>query len=171
MIETDRLTLREHRIEDFAAYLPLWTQRLPGPDGGYRFPPLRDEEVWNRLLRWIGHRHVFGFAPFLVFERASGRLCGEVGFGHFHRGVGPAFDGVPETMWTLHPDFHGKGLAGETAEAAIAWFDAHYPVARTVCLIEPDNVASLRLADRFGFREFGRGEYRGSLNIFLERMR
>lgn len=171
MIETDRLILREHRIDDFDAYIPLWTQRLAGPDGGYRFPPLRDEDVWARLLRWIGHRHVFGFAPFLVFDRASGRLAGEVGFGHFHRGNGRGFDDVPEVMWTMHPDFHGKGLAGEAAAAAVEWFDTHHPSPRMVCMIEPDNVASLKLAKRFGFREFGRGEYKRSLNIFLERLR
>lgn len=171
MIDTSRLTLTEHRVEDFDAYIPLWTQRLAGPDGGYRFPPLRDEEVWARLLRWIGHRHIFGFAPFLAFDRVSRRLCGEVGFGHFHRGNGPGFDGVPEVMWTMHPDFHGKGLASEAAAAAVEWFDAHSPSPRTVCMIEPDNVASLKLAHRFGFREFGRGEYKGSPNIFLERLR
>jgi RimJ/RimL family protein N-acetyltransferase len=171
MIETVRLSLRDHRVEDFDAYVPLWTQRLAGPDGGYRFPPLRDEEVWARLLRWIGHRHIFGFAPFLVFDRASGRLCGEVGFGRFRRGNGPTFDGVPEVMWTMHPDFHGKGLAGEAAAAAIEWFDGHHPSPRTVCMIEPDNVASLKLAERFGFRAFGRGEYKRSQNIFLERLR
>jgi len=171
MIETDHLLLREHRVDDFDAYIPLWTQRLAGLDGGYRFPPLRDEDVWARLLRWIGHRHVFGFAPFLVFDLESGRLCGEVGFGHFHRGNGPGFDGVPEAMWTLHPDFHGRGLAGEAATAAIAWFDSHFPAPRTVCMIEPDNVASLTLAERFGFREFARGEYKGSRNILLQRLR
>ena len=171
MIDTDRLTLREHRIDDFESYIPLWTQRLAGPDGGYRFPPLRDEDVWSRLLRWIGHRHVFGFAPFLVFDRLSGKFVGEVGIGHFHRGNGPAFDGMPEVMWTLHPDFHGKGLAGEAAAASLSWFDDHHPSPRIVCMIEPDNLASLKLAERFGFREFGRGVYKNSPNIFLERLR
>ena len=171
MIETERLTLREHRIEDFERYIPLWTQRLAGPGGGYRFPPLDDEAVWARLLRWIGHRHTFGFAPFLVFERGSGRLCGEVGAGHFHRGNGPTFDGMPEVMWTMHPDFHGKGLAGEAAGAALSWFDTQHPSPRIVCMIEPDNVASLKLAARFGFRQFGRGVHKGSENIFLERLR
>ena len=38
-------------------------------------------------------------------------------------------------------------------------------------MIEPDNTASLKLAERFGFREFGRGEYKRNLNIFLERLR
>ena len=93
-----------------------------------------------------------------------------MGFGHFRRGNGPEFDGVPEAMWTLHPDFH-KGLAGEAAAAAIDWFDANYPSPRTVCMIEPENTASLKLAERFGFREFGRGEYKGSLNLLLERLR
>ena len=170
MIETQRLTLREHRIDDFAAYIPLWTQRLTEPDGGYRFPPLPDEAVWARLLRWIGHRHVFGFAPFLVFENATGRFCGEVGFGNFHRGNGPDFDEAPETMWTLHPDFHGKGMAGEAAEAAIGWFDALYPVPRTVCMIEPDNTGSLKLAERFGYREFRWTEHHGSVNVLFERV-
>lgn len=171
MIETERLTLRQHRIEDFESYVPLWTQRLSGPDGGYRFPPLRDEDVWARLLRWIGHRHVFGFAPFLVFDRVSGQLCGEVGLGHFHRGNGPGFDEAPEVMWTIHPDFHGKGLASEAAAATLSWFDAQFPWRRIVCMIEPDNAASLKLAERFGFREFSRGVYKDRLNILLERLR
>lgn len=170
MIETGRLVLREHRIADFRAYIALWTQRLADPRGGYRFPPLSDEEVWARLLRWIGHRKAFGYAPFLVFERSSGRLAGEVGFGHFQRGNGDDFDGSPEAMWTLHPDFHGNGLAGEAALAAVRWADENIPAARHVCMIEPDNEASLRVAARVGFREFRRTIYRRKVNLLLERL-
>nr|UCK92106.1 hypothetical protein [Citrobacter freundii] len=42
--------------------------------------------------------------------------------------------------------------------------------ARTVCLINPDNAASLRIADRFGYRAFGNCLYKDAPCIMLERL-
>ena len=53
--------------------------------------------------------------------------------------------------------------------AALAWGHANFADARTVCIIDPDNTASLRVAQKAGYREYARADYRGPI-ILLERL-
>ena len=153
VLVTERLVLRAHRPDDVAAYALLW--RAP-PDGVAFVPVLDEEGAWARLLRLVGHRRVFGFSPLLVTHRASGAVVGEVGFARFRRGIGPDFDVAPEAMWIVGRDRRGHGIAGEAMSAAAAAFDARFPGIRTVCMIDPANAPSMRLAARLGFTRFGR---------------
>ena len=93
MIETDRLRLRPHRVEDFNRYLPLWL--LPEPPGTHAPLQLTPEEVWSRLLRFVGHWSHFGYGLLLVEDRRSGDIVGEAGVAHFMRGMGASFDDAP----------------------------------------------------------------------------
>ena len=170
MIVTDRLVLRPLSTDDFHAYIPLWQEEL-GPDGApSRLPVLQPEEVWARLLRWIGHWTVYGFGPLVVIERQSGALCGEVGFGYFQRGNGSAFDSVPEAMWKIDAAHRGKGYAPEAMQTMCEWFDRAIEAERTVCMIDPVNLVSRKLAGRLGFTEFAQIEYKGNPLILYERL-
>ena len=51
------------------------------------------------------------------------------------------------------------------------WLDSSQSAPRTVCMIEPGNDASIRVATRLGFREFDSADYRGSLVTLYERVR
>ncbi|MBL0375091.1 GNAT family N-acetyltransferase [Rhizobium sp. KVB221] len=169
MIETARLLLRPLTVDDFQSYIPLWQEEL-GPDGApSRLPVLRPEEVWARLLRWIGHWSAYGFGPFVVIDRESGDLCGEVGFGYFHRSNGEAFDTAPEGMWKIDKAHRGKGFASESIEAVCIWLDQTLQAERSVCMIDPINTASRKLAERFGFRAYDEVTYRGDAVILFER--
>jgi RimJ/RimL family protein N-acetyltransferase len=64
---------------------------------------------------------------------------------------------------------HGKGYATEAVAAVLAWGDAHFSDPRTICLIHPDNVASIRVAQKCGFHEWQRATYRGEPTIVFER--
>jgi len=163
VLVTERLLLRPHRPDDIAAYAPLW--RAP-PDGVAFVPTLDEEGAWARLLRLVGHRRVFGFAPLLVTDRASGVVIGEVGFARFRRGIGPDFDEAPEAMWIVGREHRGRGIAGEAMAAATAAFEARFPGGRSVCMIDPANEASLRLAARLDFTRFGRTR-RGTSDLDL----
>ena len=166
-IETARLILRPHRVEDIDGYAPLWT----APPQGRSFTPVLDAEAaWARLLRLIGHRAVFGFAPSVVTERGSGRIVGEVGFARFRRGIGPGFDAAPEAMWIVAREVRGIGYGREAVTAAVARFDACFPVTRSVCMIDPANTASLRLAADLGFTAFGRTTRHGAELVLYERV-
>jgi RimJ/RimL family protein N-acetyltransferase len=170
MIETEHLILRPVNTDDLIGYMPLW-QEEPGPDGApSRLPVLTEEEVWARILRWTGHWAAFGFGPFVAVDRASNTLCGEIGFAYFHRGHGPAFDTSPEGMWKITAEYRGKGYAQEAMTATAEWFDRTVAAERTVCMIDPSNAVSRRLAAKLGFSEFAEAAYRGNPLILLERL-
>jgi RimJ/RimL family protein N-acetyltransferase len=78
VVETERLVLRGHRRDDLADCVGMWGDPEVTRHIGGR--PSTDEEVWARLLRYLGHWQVMGFGYWIVHERASGRFVGEVGF-------------------------------------------------------------------------------------------
>jgi RimJ/RimL family protein N-acetyltransferase len=63
----------------------------------------------------------------------------------------------------------GKGYATEAVVAVLAWGDAHFSDPRTICLIHPDNLASIRVAQKCGFHKWQRATYRGEPTILFER--
>jgi RimJ/RimL family protein N-acetyltransferase len=166
-IETSRLRLRPHRIEDYEAYLPIWTQPDPNPSAF----SLDAENVWYRLLRWIGHWTHFGYGLFVIEDLATGALLGEVGCAHFRRSLGERFDDAPEAAWRIVLERRGSGIASEAMRAALEWFDRTQGTQRIACMIDPNNGASLKVAARLGFAEYDRAVYRGEPVILLERPR
>jgi len=164
---SERLVLRGHRADDFADCFALWTD----PDvtrfiGG---KPSTQEEVWGRLLRYVGHWSLLGFGYWVITEKETGRFMGEVGFSDFRREITPSLDGTPEIGWVLAPGFQGKGYATEAARAAILWGEEHFGRARTACIIAPENEASIRVAERCGYREFRRTTYKDKPTIMFVR--
>ena len=131
--------------------------------------PLTETEAWTRFLRYAGHWAVMGFGYWAVEEKGSGAFAGDVGFADYKREIGPSIKGEAEIGWVLAGPVHGRGYATEAVRAALAWGDAHFHGARTVCIIGPENLASLRVAAKCGFREYARTMYKGGPVILLER--
>jgi RimJ/RimL family protein N-acetyltransferase len=165
MLTTERLVLRRPALEDFEGMLEVWSASPA--------PPVRRsrEEVWARLLRFIGHWQVFGYGPFILLDRATGATVGEAGFLRFERGLGPGCDGAAEATWTLIAGRRGEGLAGEAMAAIAGWFDAAAGIERTIAMIAGDNHPSLKLADRLGYREWRAAVYSQTPVLLLERLR
>lgn len=160
MINTDRLVLRKHRVQDTDLIVHLATD--PAVLQFIRGLPVTREEAWHRLLRYAGHWSLLNYGMFAVFERATDQFIGEVGLADFQRGLGTDFDDRPEAAWLFTGSSHGKGYAFEAMTAALAWFD-HQPLpSDSVCIIDPNNSASIRLAEKLGFNHYGRGNYRGA---------
>src|ERR1039457_5470037 len=87
IIETERLKLRAHSMEDFRDCAEMWAH----PDvvryiGGR---PFSGEEVWARLLRYVGHWQWMEFGFWAMEEKATGSFVGEVGFAEFKREMEP----------------------------------------------------------------------------------
>src|SRR5579864_5518349 len=87
VLETERLRLRGHRLEDFVQSAAMWgdpkvTQYIGGK-------PLTEEECWTRLLRYAGHWSLLGFGYWVAEEKASGNFVGEVGFADYKRDLQP----------------------------------------------------------------------------------
>ena len=59
VIETARLKLRGHRLDDFTPCAAMWADPVVTRHIGGR--PLSEEESWTRLLRYVGHWALLGF--------------------------------------------------------------------------------------------------------------
>ena len=147
ILETERLTLRGHRVTDLPDCYAMWSDPAVTRFIG---TPSTEQRTWFRLLNYAGHWTLMDFGYWVVEEKASRRFVGEVGFADFKRGLGPETNDVPELGWSLAKPFHGKGYATEAVRAAVAW-GAERLRSRTVCLIDPENVASVRVAEKCGF--------------------
>ena len=167
VIETARLRMRGHRIDDLDDCVamradPEVMRHLGGKQSSR-------EESWSRILRYAGLWALLGYGYWAVEEKASGRFVGDVGFADFKRTLTPSFDGAPELGWTLALWSHGRGFATEAAQAAINWGSAHFGPVRTVCLIHPDNAASLRVAEKCGYRAYASTTYKDEPALLFER--
>jgi RimJ/RimL family protein N-acetyltransferase len=166
VIETARLKLRGHRLDDFIPCASMWADpTITRHIGG---KPFTEEESWTRLLRYVGHWALLGFGYWVIEEKAMGSFAGEIGFADYKRKLEPSLKDVPEIGWVLATQAQGHGYATEAAHAVIAWGDVHLGSSTTSCIIHPDNFPSIRVAEKCGYRELLRTTYRGQpTTVFL----
>lgn len=166
---TERLLLRAHESADFDDLLTMWSDENVVRHIGGR--PSTADEVWTRLLRYGGLWPLLGFGYWRIAERRTDRYIGDAGIADFRRGLGEGFDGAPETGWAILPWAQGRGMAAEAMGAVLGWADAAATLPRTVCIIDPQNTPSLKLAGKLGYRSMGLRDFRGSQTEAFERER
>jgi len=167
VIETARLRLRGRTMEDFPFFLAMWAD--PAVTRFIGGKPRGEEKTWTNYLRMLGHWAIMGYGYWAVEEKDSGALIGEVGFGDFKRDMIPSIKGEPEIGWVLAASAHGKGYASEAALAAVEWGDKHFKGARMSCIIEPAHAASIRIAEKCGFKESARTTLHGDEILLMHR--
>ncbi|WP_337266550.1 GNAT family N-acetyltransferase [Oryzifoliimicrobium ureilyticus] len=165
-IETERLVLRAHCLEDFDAYHALWSD--PSVVRYIGGTPSTVEQTWARLIKAAGHWHHLGFGFLAIEEKDSGALIGEAGFHEVKRAMTPSIIGTLETGWLLAPQYQGRGYAREAMRALISWGEQRFPSKSMTAIIHPANDSSLKLAHKLGFQEVTRTDYNGDV-ILLER--
>jgi RimJ/RimL family protein N-acetyltransferase len=167
VLTTARLTLTAPALSDFEDSAAMWSDPLVTRHvGGRTSTP---EESWARLLRARGLWALLDYGYWAARETATGRYVGEVGFGDFRRGLTPSIDGIPEMGWVLATWAHGKGFAAEAVAAGLAWGEDQWGAGPVVCIIDPDNAPSLKLAERMGFSEVARPTYKETPTVLLRR--
>jgi RimJ/RimL family protein N-acetyltransferase len=167
LLETERLKLRPHRRDDFVACAAMWADPVVTRYIGGR--PQTEEESWTRFLRYAGHWALLDFGYWVVEEKSTGRFAGEMGFADYKREIEDWPKDTPEAGWVFTADCHGKGYATEVLRAIVAWGDRHFANGRTACIIHPENLASIRVAEKCGYRQSRLTKYKGHATILLER--
>jgi RimJ/RimL family protein N-acetyltransferase len=150
-LTTDRLILRAHREDDLPALTDLWADAQVVRHIGGRAATA--QECWFRLLRYQGLWPVLGFGYWAVCAREDGAYLGDAGLALFRRGFGAAFDSAPEMGWAFAPQAWGRGIATEAGAAVLAFADTRLAAARTVCVIDTGNGASIAVAGKLGFHQ------------------
>ena len=169
VIETERLILRAPTLADFPAHFALWSHPVTLTHfGGVTYS---EEETWMRFRAHHGGWNLCGYGMWGVEDKQSGRYMGSLGFFRAMRPLDPAFRDDPESGWAIHPDFHGRGLAGEAMTAAAQWADANIDAPQSWCMINPANAPSRRVAERLGYVEHNTVTYRDHPAVILTRPR
>ncbi|KVC49152.1 GCN5 family acetyltransferase [Burkholderia diffusa] len=150
VLDTPRLTLEGHPLGDFDALAAMWAEPAVVAHI-FNGKPSAPRDSWMRLLAYRGLWPLLGYGYWAIREKASGRYVGDLGFADFHRAVEPSIRGVPEAGWALASWAHGNGYATEALSHALRWLDMQHRFERSVCLIAPTNVASIRVAQKAGY--------------------
>ena len=152
-LETDRLLLRWFREDDFPALLAISSDAEVMKFIGGK--PLTEFETWKSMAAYIGHWYFRGYGVWAVEEKSSGRLIGRIGF--MNPPGWPDF----ELGWTLARASWGKGYATEGARRALAYAFTELNRDYVISCIAPENVNSIRVAERLGERVHGQTELLG----------
>lgn len=141
MLITEHLILRPPAREDFEEWATFYadaeTMRFLGG-------AVSRAVAWRTLCAMAGAWHIRGFAMFSVIERASGRWVGRVGPWQPEGWPGT------EVGWGIAPEFTGRGYACEAAIASMDFAVDRLGWDDVIHTINPDNRASIRLAERLG---------------------
>lgn len=141
-LTTERLHLRMLLESDFEEYAAIHTD--PEVTRFTARTHLSRMDAWRHLAMIVGHWHLRGFGMWGVFEKETGRLVGRVGF---HQPDGwPDF----ELGWTMGRASWGKGYAPEAAKRCLDYAFEEMGRDHVISLIDPLNVASIRVAEKIG---------------------
>lgn len=145
-LETERLTLRMWELGDFEAFAAMSAEpevmRFLAADG----KPLSRFAAWQGFSGNVGHWSLRGFGMFAVVERATNDFVGRIG--PWHPEGWPGF----EIGWTLRSQYWGRGYATEAVTTCIAHAFTELHQTHVISLILPDNIRSIRVAERVGER-------------------
>jgi RimJ/RimL family protein N-acetyltransferase len=166
-LETERLILRQFRKEDLDAHAAtLGDEEIMRHVGG---KPVSREDSWRRLLMGIGMWSTVGMGPWAVELKSDGRMIGHCGFFQFERDMTPSIKGEPEMGWIFDRSVHGHGIALEACLAALEWAEQTLKSDSYPAIIDFENAASIKLAERLGFVRQGDAVYRDEGIAFFRR--
>lgn len=169
MITTERLELSRPCLADAFEMLDILkhpaTSRWLGEHTS-------EADHFTRFQRNAGSWLLSGYGSFTVRLRGHAGVIGSCGIFHSWRGLGPDFDNRAEAGWIVSHEHASSGYAAEAMGAAFAWFDANHGPQGVVCMIAPENLRSIRLAEKFGFAAMREAEIMpGETVILFERLR
>lgn len=165
-INTQRLTLRGMRAEDFARFAEIWA--MPDVVKHIGGAPWSRSKAWDAFLRHAGHWQITGFGQWAVQKHRAPDISGQVGFFYGRRDLGDDFDAYPEAAWVICPQDQAQGYGVEATKAAHDWFD-RVITGPLVCMIAPEHAGSLKIAAQMGYVPLREAEYEGRAVALLFR--
>lgn len=145
ILQTERLALRRLVPDDLDALYALYRDpaiRRYFPEGTLTYEETREELEW--FLNGHPRRPELGL--WATIYRPSGQFIGRCGL------LPWTIDGREEVevAYLLDKAFWGQGLAAEAADAIVRYAFATLGLTRLICLIDPHNAASIRVARHIG---------------------
>src|SRR5512144_1171703 len=145
ILETDRLILRRQVPEDLDSLFALYGD----PDVTRYIPDApRTRQEASEELEWFrnGHPKNPQLGLWATIHKADNRFIGRCGL------LPWTIDQRPEVevAYLIAKSYWGQGLGTEAAQALVEYGFEHLGLSRLICLIDHDNVASIRVASKIG---------------------
>ena len=145
VIETERLILRLHTIEDVeASYQMNLDENVSAftGDGGV----VSHEEIERRIREDVlGDYEKHGFGRFAVVEKSSGEFIGFAGLKYLED-----LDEVDLGYRFIFSKW-GKGYATEASKACVDFGFNELNLKKIIAFVLPDNIGSVRVLEKLGF--------------------
>ncbi len=140
---TDRLYLRETRVEDVDAFLQIYQD----PEiTAYTEPLFEREKEIEYTREYIRNMYGFyGFGIWTVIERATGKIIGRAGLN-----TRDGFE-LPEIGFVIGKRWQGQGYATEAITAVLAFAQRELEYKKIIAFVEPENAVSLHVLGNLGF--------------------
>jgi len=146
IVETDRLILRTFELNDSQAMMHVFgdAEVMRFGDG---IQTREWVEAWLRTC--LESYEMWGFGPYAVVERSSGDVIGYCGLSYF-----PDIHGREEIElgYRLRRAAWGRGYATEAARVIRDFAVYTLNIKPLIALIDPDNVSSIRVAEKIGMQ-------------------
>lgn len=145
VLETPRLLLRQLTMDDLDALAALYRDpdvRRYFPDGTLTHDEAREELAWI-IDVYYGR---YGFGLWATIHKESGEFIGRCGL------IPWTIDGRAEVevAYLLARPYWGQGLATEAAQAIMRYGFDELKLSRLICMVDPENLASQRVAEKIG---------------------
>ena len=147
ILETKRLVLRHQVIEDlddlWALYCnPNITKYIP--DAPRSRAEAQEELEWHMH----GHPNHPELGLWATIHKESGKFIGRSGL------LPWTIDGQydVEVAYTIAEEYWGQGLGSEAAQAILNYGFEELNLTRLICLIDPENIPSQRVAEKMGMK-------------------
>jgi RimJ/RimL family protein N-acetyltransferase len=145
---SERLELREYNPDDLGL-----ASEIAAAGEGEALPPGLPTSP-DELAQWFAEgMHLVNrdsALHLMMLDRASGRIVGSIGLFHIDWQVGSA-----EIGYGVRSDARNQGYATEALAAVARWALTEGGIQRAFLTANTDNLASIRVAEKAGFRREG----------------
>lgn len=115
---------------------------------------------WQEHLDWFQRKHADPSCALYLLMDGQGHPMGQARFDRQP-------DGSAEIDISLSKEYRGRGVGLQALRLACETFRAGTPMARIVAAIKPENIASVRIFQKGGFLDQGKGFVKGHEAVFL----
>lgn len=162
ILETARLILRHQELSDLDSLYQLYcdpdiTRYIP--DAPRNYEEAREELEWHMH----GHPRHPELGLWATIHKQTGKFIGRNGL------LPWTIDGTQEVevAYLIAKDFWGQGLGTEAAQAILEYGFNHLHLSRLICLIDAENLASIRVAEKIGMKYEKEGDIKmGTFSLY-----
>jgi len=153
VLKSERLILRGFTWADFPSYAEMWADASLAPL--IPFAPLQASDAWAQFNLNVYAWACTGMGSFAVVDHGGVFLGTILFFRNPNAGYSEEYDRSIQAGWVFANAARGRGIASEAVEMGHCWLDSQPFGGVTVCGMDPGHGASIRVAEKAGYKLMG----------------